>query len=142
MDHVDRTGSGGESGSRMVIETTKAPAAVGPYSQAIRVGDLVFTAGQIGLDPATKQLVAGGIASETRQVLDNLGAILAEAGSGLEHTIKTTVYLTDLADFRVFNDAYEAKFPGSPPARATVVVSALPMTARVQIDAVGVVSSR
>lgn len=137
-EYGDQEGAG-RSSRRFIIETTKAPAAVGPYSQAVRVGDLVFTAGQIGLDPATKQLVAGGIASETRQVLDNLNAILTEGGSGLEHMIKTTVYLTDLADFRVFNDAYEAKFPGSPPARSTVVVSALPMTARVQIDAVGAV---
>jgi 2-iminobutanoate/2-iminopropanoate deaminase len=133
------TSNDAPTSARDVIATAAAPAAVGPYSQAIRVGNLVFTSGQVGIDPSTKQLVAGGIASETRQVLDNLDAILNESGSGLEHIVKTTCYLTDLVDLRVFNDAYAAMFGGQPPARATVIVTALPVTARVQIEAVAVV---
>lgn len=124
---------------RTAVHTDAAPAAVGPYSQAIRAGDLVFTAGQIGLDPDGGRLVAGGVASETRQALSNLRAILSASGSSLEHVVKTTVYLTELADFQAMNDVYSGFFSAEPPARATVAVSSLPLNARVQIEAVAVI---
>jgi 2-iminobutanoate/2-iminopropanoate deaminase len=98
--------------------------------------DHVFTAGQVGIDPDTGRLVAGGIASETRQALANLQAVLQAAGTSLDLAVKTTVYLTDMADFQAMNDVYATRFTDAPPARATVAVSALPLNARVQIEAV------
>ncbi|MFL7811651.1 MAG: Rid family detoxifying hydrolase, partial [Anaerolineae bacterium] len=112
---------------RHVTTTADAPAAVGPYSQAIRSGDFVYTAGQLGLDPATGKLVAGGIQAQTRQALRNVQAILAASGSSMAHVVKTTVFLQDIADFRDMNEVYATFFPDAPPARSAVQVAALPL---------------
>jgi len=125
---------------RSVIATQQAPAAVGPYSQGVRVGDLVFTAGQIALDPASGQLVDGGIEAQTRQVLTNLSAILEAAGTSLANVVKTTVFLTDMGEFKAMNGVYAEFFPAAPPARSTVQVGALPLGARVEIEAVAIVT--
>jgi 2-iminobutanoate/2-iminopropanoate deaminase len=119
------------------VSTPQAPAAIGPYSQAMRVGAFVFASGQIPLDPKTGALVSGTVADETRQVLANLAAVLEAAGSSLDRVVKTTVYLTDLDDFAAMNDAYAAAFGACRPARATVQVARLPRGARVEIDAIG-----
>ncbi len=108
------------------IETADAPRPVGPYAQAIEAGDFVFCAGQVGLDPATGRLVAGGIAAETEQALANLAAVLAAAGLGLDAVVKTTVYVTDLREWPAVNAAYARRFTAPYPARATVAVAALP----------------
>ena len=123
---------------RTIIATNNAPAAVGPYSQGVQCGDLVYTAGQIPLDPATGQLVAGGIEDQTRQVLRNLQAILAAAGCSMADVVKTTVFLMDMADFKAMNGVYADFFPASPPARSTVQVAGLPLGARIEIEAVAV----
>ena len=123
---------------REIIATDRAPAAVGPYSQAVRVGDFVFTAGQIGIDPATGKL-REGLEAQTRQILDNLQAVLEAAGSGLEHVVKTTIFLTDIADFAAVNAVYATAFPERPPARSTIQVAALPLGALVEIEAVALV---
>lgn len=125
---------------REVIATDRAPAAVGPYSQAIRVGNLVFTAGQIGLDPATGAL-ATGVEEQTRQVMSNLQAVLAAAGSSLQNIIKTTIFLADLADFQTVNAIYGSYFPHQPPARSTVQVAGLPRGARIEIEAIALVGA-
>jgi 2-iminobutanoate/2-iminopropanoate deaminase len=127
---------------RRVVATEGAPAAIGPYSQAVRVGGLAFTSGQIGLDPASGHLVVGGVGAETERALANVRAILSAAGGGLDRVVKTTVYLADLADFGEMNAAYARVFAevgGPPPARATVGGCALPLGARVEIEAVAVV---
>ena len=124
---------------RHVTTTADAPAAVGPYSQAIRSGDLVYTAGQLGLDPATGKLIAGGIQAQTRQALRNVQAILAASGSSMAHVVKTTVYLQDIADFRDMNEVYATFFPDAPPARSAVQVAALPLGGLVEIEAVATV---
>jgi 2-iminobutanoate/2-iminopropanoate deaminase len=124
---------------REVIATKKAPAAVGPYSQAIRVGDFVFTAGQLALDPATGKLVEGAIEEQTRQVLTNIAAVLEAAGSSLDKVVKTTVFLEDMGDFRAMNEVYGEFFADEPPARSTVEVAFLPLGAQVEIDAIAVV---
>jgi 2-iminobutanoate/2-iminopropanoate deaminase len=124
---------------RHVTATADAPAAVGPYSQAIRSGNLVYTAGQLGLDPATGKLIAGGIQAQTRQALRNVQAILAASGSSMAHVIKTTVYLQDIADFRDMNEVYATFFPDAPPARSAVQVAALPLGGLVEIEAVATV---
>jgi len=121
---------------RKVITSGKAPKAIGPYSVAIRTGNLVFTAGQAGLDPATGELVSGGVAAQTRQVLTNLKHVLEDAGSGLELAVKTTVFLVDMADFPVMNGVYAEFFPGQPPARTTVAASGLPKGALVEIEVI------
>jgi 2-iminobutanoate/2-iminopropanoate deaminase len=118
------------------ITTADAPAAIGPYSQAIKSGDLVFLSGQVPIDPKTGELVEGDIAAQTDRVLDNLAAVLAAAGAGFGEVVKTTIYLVDLGDFQVVNQTYAKRFSGSPPARVTVEVSALPKGARVEIDAI------
>ncbi|MCL5950481.1 MAG: RidA family protein [Chloroflexi bacterium] len=125
---------------RQVVSTDKAPKAIGPYSQAIRVGDFVFCAGQAGLDPATGKLVAGGIEAETRRVLQNLAAALEAAGSSLSQVVKTTVFLTNLDDFKTMNTIYAEFFPAAPPARSTVQVSRLPAGASVEIEAIAIVN--
>jgi 2-iminobutanoate/2-iminopropanoate deaminase len=124
---------------RHVTATADAPAAVGPYSQAIRSGDTVYTAGQLGLDPATGKLAEGGIQAQTRQALRNIQAILAASGSGMAHVVKTTVFLQDMADFRDMNEVYASFFTDAPPARSTVQVAALPLGGLVEIEAVAVV---
>jgi len=121
---------------RAVVHSDAAPRAVGPYSQAIQSGDWVFTAGQIGLDPATGTLVGEDVATQTRQVLANLTAVLAAAGASLAGVVKTTVFLVDMGDFAAMNAVYAEHFPEAPPARSTVAVAALPLGARVEIEAV------
>ena len=120
---------------RRVIQTTQAPAAIGPYSQGVVVGSLLHTAGQIGLDPATGKLVSGGVEMETRRALQNLRAIVEAAGARLEDVVKTTVFLTTMDDFAAMNRVYAEFFPEQPPARSTVAVLALPAGARVEIEA-------
>jgi 2-iminobutanoate/2-iminopropanoate deaminase len=117
------------------IQTGDAPEAIGPYSQAMKVGDLVFTAGQIPLDPASMEMVADDIAAQTERVMHNLAAILEAAGAGLDTVVRTTVYLTDLGDFATMNEVYARFFGAHRPARSTVEVCALPKGARVEIDA-------
>ncbi len=121
---------------KKVVAAEGAPRAIGPYSQGIRAGGFVWASGQVALDPTTGVLVPGGIEVETRQALSNLGAVLEAAGSGLDQVVRTTVYLVDLRDFEVMNRAYATFFGETPPARATVQVTALPKGARVEIDAV------
>lgn len=118
------------------IKTADAPAAIGPYSQAVQAGPFVFLSGQVPLDPKTGELVTGDIQKETNRVLDNLQAVLAAAGLTFDHVVRTTIYLTNLGDFQAVNETYGARFTKTPPARATVQVSALPKGARVEIDAV------
>lgn len=122
--------------SKTAIATDRAPSAIGPYSQAIRIGSLVFTSGQIALDPATGAMVEGGVEAETRQVLANLRAVLEAAGASFEQVVKTTIFLADLADFQRVNAIYAEHFPAVPPARSTVQVAGLPRGARVEIEAV------
>jgi 2-iminobutanoate/2-iminopropanoate deaminase len=125
--------------SKTVIATDKAPAAIGPYSQGIRVGNLVFTAGQVALDPTTQQVVAAGITEQTTRVLENLKAILEAAGSSLAQTVKATVFLKDFNDFAAMNAVYGAYLASdgmTPPARTTVEVSRLPKDVLVEIDLV------
>ncbi len=121
---------------RRAISTKDAPAAIGPYSQAIRCGDFVFLSGQIPLDPKSGEMVGGQDASaQAEQVLDNLAAVLAAAGSSFAQVVKTTIFLTDLADFAAVNGVYAKRFEGAPPpARATVQVAALPRGAKVEIE--------
>ncbi len=123
---------------REIISTRAAPAAVGPYSQGVRSGSLIFTAGQIGLDPETGQMAGGDLETQTRQVMRNLSAVLEAAGSGLERVIKTTIFLTDMGEFATVNRIYGEFFSETPPARSTVEVSALPLGALVEIEMVAV----
>jgi len=120
------------------IASDAAPAAIGPYSQAVEVDGVVYCSGQIGLDPTQGQLVAGGTAAEAERALQNLTAVLLAAGLGFEHVVKTTIYLIDLADFTTVNEIYGRYVRQPYPARATVGVAALPRGARVEIDAVAV----
>ena len=124
---------------RHVTATTDAPAAVGPYSQAIRCGETIYTAGQLGLDPETGKLVEGGIQAQARQALRNLQAILTASGSSMANVVKTTVFLQDMADFRAMNEVYAAFFADAPPARSAVQVAALPLGGLVEIEAVAIV---
>ena len=128
-----------DKSTKLAIATTDAPAAIGPYSQAIRFGDTVFTSGQVALDPATGNLVPGGIAEQTTRVLDNLKAVLAAAGLDLAHVIKTTVFLKDMADFAAMNAIYATYFAPEgviAPARSTVQVAALPKNGLVEIECI------
>jgi reactive intermediate/imine deaminase len=120
------------------IATKDAPAAIGPYSQAVRAGEHVFLSGQIPLDPATGQLVEGDIVTQTKRVMENLGAVLAAAGCSFGDVVRTTIYLVDLGHFAKVNETYGAFFQAPYPARATVQVAALPKGAQVEIDAVAV----
>ena len=122
--------------TRTTVATENAPAAIGPYAQAITAGDLVFCSGQIPLDPATNQLVEGGIDIQTRRVLDNLAAVLQAAGSSLDQVVKTTIFLADMDDFGTVNTIYGEYFGSEPPARATVQVARLPRDVRVEIEAI------
>ena len=122
-----------------VIATAKAPPAIGPYSQAKRVGDFLFTAGQVAIDPNTPgRLVPGGIKEQTEQVLKNLSAVLEAGGSQLQDVLKTTVFMADLSEFAAMNEVYAQFFKHNPPARSTVQVAALPLGARVEIDVVAI----
>ena len=118
------------------VATRQAPEAIGPYSQAIKAGGFLFTAGQIALDPANGKIVEGGVVEQTERVMKNLSAVLAEAGADWSKVVKTTVFLTDLADFPVFNDVYGRYLGSARPARSTVQVSALPRNAVVEIELV------
>jgi 2-iminobutanoate/2-iminopropanoate deaminase len=128
---------------RTAIRTSQAPAAIGPYSQAIVVPvggqRMIFCSGQIPLDPATGQLVDGDIDVQARRALDNLGAVLAEAGASFANVVKTTIFLADLGDFLTVNKVYGERFGGAPPARSTVQAAALPKNARVEIEAIAIV---
>ena len=121
---------------RQRIQTANAPQAIGPYSQAICTDTLIFVSGQIPLDPATGQLIEGDIQVQTRQVMQNLQAVLAAAGSSLAHVVKTTIFLTDIEEFALVNQLYGEFFASDPPARSTVQVAALPKGARIEIEAV------
>jgi 2-iminobutanoate/2-iminopropanoate deaminase len=123
-----------------VISTEKAPGAVGPYSQGIRVGSLLYTAGQIALDPKTGKMVERDIVIQTKRVLLNLQGILEAAGANLDQVIKTTVFLQDMANFGAMNEVYEQFFSDQPPARSTVEVSRLPLDALVEIEAIALLS--
>jgi 2-iminobutanoate/2-iminopropanoate deaminase len=129
----------GAGQGRTAITTPDAPGAIGPYSQAIRAGDFLFVSGQIPLDPATGALIDGGIAAQTRRVLDNLGAILGAAGASFHHVVKTTVYLADMSEFAAMNEVYGGYFPQPAPARATIQAAALPRNVRVEIDLIAYV---
>jgi 2-iminobutanoate/2-iminopropanoate deaminase len=120
------------------IQTDQAPAAIGPYSQAVQHGSMLFLSGQVPLDPKTGQMVAGSVVEQTEQVLDNLSAVLAAAGASFANVVKTTIFLVDLSDFQTVNERYAKRFTGSFPARATVQVSALPKGARIEIDAIAI----
>jgi 2-iminobutanoate/2-iminopropanoate deaminase len=124
---------------REVISTPNAPAAIGPYSQAIRANGFLFISGQIPVNPATQKLVEGGVAVQTEQVLHNLEAILKAAGSSLDKVVRTGVFLKDIGEFAAMNDVYERFFPQSAPARSTVEVTRLPKDVRVEIDAIAIV---
>jgi len=122
------------------IQTENAPAAIGPYSQAIKGGGFVFISGQIPIDPLTGEFVAGGVTEQTDQVLKNLTAVLEAAGSSLGQVVKTTVFLADMKEFSAMNEVYAKFFPAPPPARSTVAAAGLPRDARVEIEAVALVS--
>jgi len=121
--------------TRQAVVSTQAPAAIGPYSQAVSTDGFVFCSGQLGMDPATGHVVPGGAAAETEAVLTNLAAVLAAAGSSLDRVLKTTVFLTDLRDFQAMNDVYARHFTAPYPSRSTVQVAALPRGAKVEIEA-------
>jgi 2-iminobutanoate/2-iminopropanoate deaminase len=120
---------------KTVVATERAPRAIGPYSQAIRVSDFVYLSGQIPLDPSTGDLVTGDIEAETHRVMQNLGAVLEAAGASYASVVKTTIFLVDMADYAAVNKIYGGYFPEAPPARSTVAVAALPRGARVEIEA-------
>jgi 2-iminobutanoate/2-iminopropanoate deaminase len=124
---------------RQVIHTDQAPKAIGPYSQAIRVGNLIFCSGQTPIDPATNLLIEGDIETQTRRVLQNLSAVLQTAGVSLANVVKTTVFLQDMNDFQRMNAVYAEFFPTNPPARSTVQVARLPKDARVEIELIATV---
>ncbi len=121
---------------REQIKTPHAPAAIGPYSQAIKTGSMIFTAGQIPLDPTTGQMVSADIQAQTERVLENLRAVLTAAGASLETVVKTTVFLKSMSDFAAMNEVYTRYFPGVPPARSTVAVADLPRGALVEIECI------
>ena len=123
---------------KKIISTTEAPAAIGPYSQAVRAGSMVFCAGQVPLDPKTGQIVSQDIAEQTRRVLENVAAILRSEQLTLAHVVKTTVFLADFGDFQKMNDVYATYFSNRPPARSTVGVSTLPKNARVEIEVIAI----
>lgn len=131
-----RSPAAGRKSTRSAVHTTGAPEPVGPYSQAIRSGNLVFAAGQVALDPATGQLVEGGIEAQTRRALNNLKAVLEAAGSSLERAVKTTVFMADLSQFAAMNAVYAEFFPSPAPARSTFQVAALPRGALVEIEVI------
>ena len=126
--------------ARKTVHSDNAPKAIGPYSQAVQVdaGKMTFLSGQIPLDPQTMELVPGDVIAQTEQVMKNLGAVLQAAGLDFSHVVRSTIFLTDLGDFARVNEVYGRSFPGAPPARVTVQVSALPRGSKVEIDAIAV----
>jgi 2-iminobutanoate/2-iminopropanoate deaminase len=128
--------------TRSIVRTAHAPAAIGPYSQAVVVPvgtqRMMFCSGQIALDPATGVVIEGDISAQTRQVLDNLGSVLAAAGASYANVVKTTIFLADMADFAAVNAIYGERFPTDPPARSTVAAAGLPRNVRVEIDAIAI----
>ena len=126
---------------KKIISTSEAPAAVGPYSQAVRAGSTIYCAGQIPLDPKSGQIVSGGIDVQTRRVLDNVTAVLKAEGLTFDHIVKTTIFLTDLGDFQTVNEIYGSYFKQQPPARSTVQVAGLPKGAKVEIEVIAVVDA-
>jgi 2-iminobutanoate/2-iminopropanoate deaminase len=124
---------------KKIITTDRAPGAIGPYSQAVRAGNLIFASGQIPIDPATGEFVAGGIAEQTEQVLRNLTAVFEAAGAGMNQVVKTTVFLLSMDDFAAMNEVYGRFFGEEPPARATVQAARLPRDARVEIEAIALI---
>jgi 2-iminobutanoate/2-iminopropanoate deaminase len=128
---------------KTIVRTSEAPAAIGPYSQAVvvQLGDkrMIFTSGQVGFDPRSGAMVEGGVEEQTRQVIANLGAVLAAAGAGLEHVVKTTIFLANMDDFAAVNAVYGERFGADPPARSTVQAARLPRDAKVEIEAVAIV---
>ncbi len=122
-----------------IVVSEKAPATIGPYSQAVKVGDFIFCSGQIPLDPATGEIVSGDVSAQAEQVMSNIAAVLAAAGVGFDRAVKSTIYLVDMADFAAVNEEYGRCFPGHKPARSTVAVAALPRGARVEIELVAVI---
>ena len=123
---------------KKIISTSEAPAAIGPYSQAVRAGSMIFCAGQVPLDPKTGQIVSQDIAEQTRRVLENVAAILRSERLTLQHVVKTTVFLADFGDFQKMNEVYATYFTNQPPARSTVGVSTLPKDARVEIEVIAI----
>ena len=132
--------SGRQSRLKDAVSTDRAPAAIGPYSQAIRSGHLLFLSGQSPLDPATGAIVSGGISEQTERVLQNLGAILQAAGASFDRVVKTTVYLADMSEFAAMNEVYGRYFPAPAPARSTIQAARLPRDVRVEIDLIADVS--
>lgn len=126
---------------KQIIKTENAPGAIGPYSQAVRIGNFVFVSGQIPIDPKTGEFVAGGVAEQSEQVLKNLSAVLEAAGSGLQNVVKTTVFLADMNEFGAMNEVYGRYFQTEPPARATVQAARLPKDARVEVEAIAFISA-
>ena len=124
--------------TRQVISTIEAPKAIGPYSQAVVAGGMVFTSGQIPLDPQTQQMVQGDVRAQTERVMENLAGVLAAAGVGFANVVKASIFLADLNDFAAVNEVYGKRFPTAPPARSTVQVAALPKGARVEVDVIAV----
>ena len=125
---------------KKIVSTSSAPAAIGPYSQAVRHGSMLFSAGQIPLDPQTGQMVAGDVAVQTKRVLENIAAILKADGFSFDHVVKTTIFLTDMDDFQTVNEIYATYFGQNPPARSTVAVAALPKGAKLEIEVVAMAS--
>ena len=120
--------------ANQAVSTDKAPKAIGPYSQAVVAGDLVFISGQIPIDPQTQQMIQGDVRAQTERVMDNLAALLSAAGVGFANVVKASIFLADLNDFAAVNEVYGRRFPAAPPARSTVQVAGLPKGARVEID--------
>ena len=125
---------------REPVKTSNAPGAIGPYSQAIKVGEFVYTSGQVAIDPATGEFIGGGIAEQTERVLKNVAAVLEAAGSSLDQVVKTLVFLADMNDFSAMNEVYAKFFSEAPPARSTVEAARLPKDALVEIEAVGLIT--
>jgi len=126
---------------KKIVSTSDAPAAIGPYSQAIRSGSMLFCAGQIPLDPKTGQIVSGDISKQAERVFENIGAILRAENLNFEHVVKTTIFLTSMSDFQTVNEIYATYFRENPPARSTVAVSALPKGAKLEIEVIAVASN-
>jgi 2-iminobutanoate/2-iminopropanoate deaminase len=124
---------------RIRLHTDHAPAAIGPYSQGIRAGNMVFCSGQLGLDPATGQFAADTVEGQTRRALQNLSAVLEAAGTDLAHVVKTTVFLSDMANFKAMNGVYAEFFTDAPPARSTIAVRELPLSGLVEIEAIAII---